>query len=102
MNDQTARNDSTLLDYSRIDHATIYRQILDSDAFNDWVFEKTFQEGVAFFNIEHALYEYVHELACSSPLQAFPCQPHDLGMFAELLSCVQNPVLTIRGLFPMY
>ena len=58
------------------------QEILISDSFKVWVFEKAIQDMVVFYYEEHAVYAYVYELAYGFPLQAFPWQPSKLGMFS--------------------
>ena len=80
----TARNDLISSDFNGIDRAAIDRQILNSDAFKVWVIQKTVHERVVFFNEEHAICEYIHELAYGSRLPAFMWEPNNLGMFPVL------------------
>ena len=106
MNTQAAQSDSISFDYDDIGHATIYQrmqQLLDSDAFKDWVLEKTVQGKSVLYSEEHALYTYVYEVTHGSPLRAFSLQPNDSGRFsvhARSLSSVGSPIITISGLSP--
>lgn len=99
----TARDDSISSDFNGIDCVAIDQQILNSDAFKGWVIQKTAHERVVFFNEEHALCEYIHELADGSPLRAFMWEPNNLGMFpvlARSFSGVQRQAIIIRDLSP--
>lgn len=99
----TARDDLISSDYNGMDRAAIDQQILNSDAFKVWVIQKTVHERVVFFNEEHALYEYIHELAYGSPLRTFMWKPNNLGMFpvlARSLSGAQRQAIIIRDLSP--
>ena len=99
----TARNDLISSDFNGIDRAAIDRQILNSDAFKVWVIQKIVHERVVFLNEEHALCEYIHELAYSSPLRASMWESNNLGMFpvlARSFSGVQRQAIIICELSP--
>jgi len=101
----TSRNDPFSLEFNGIDYAAMYQHILNSDAFKVWVIQKTVHERVLFYNEEHALCQYVHELAHDFPLPAFMWEPNDLGMssfLARLLSSIQIQSITMSDRFPMY
>ena len=81
INNQSTYSDPTLINYSGMDPAMdqLIQEILHSDSFKSWVFQKAIQR-VVFYYEEHAVYAYVYELAYGSPLQAFLWQPNNLGM----------------------
>lgn len=92
-------HDDISSDFNGMDRAAIDQQILNSDAFKVWVIQKTVHERVVFFNEEHALYEYIHELAYGSPLRAFMWKPNNLGMFrvlARSFSGAQRQAIILR------
>jgi hypothetical protein len=77
----TARNDPFSLYHNAMDRAAMDVQILNSDAFKVWVIQKTVEERVVFLNEEHALFEYINELAYGPSLQASTWETNDSGMF---------------------
>jgi hypothetical protein len=83
----------------------LIQEIRTSDGFQVWVMEKAIQGNIVFHYEEHAVYAYIYELSRSSPSQALPGQPNDLGMFLGphrvAAKCARSPphlfqILTFR------